>query len=633
MEDIKTKILQSIPIENYISRFVSLKKQGRYLVGLCPFHKEKTPSFTVTPDKGIFYCFGCGKGGNLITFVIEKEQVSFKEALEILANYAGFKISPANIQTENKYIKVLEQVHQEFQKYLLSSEGKKFYDYLLSRGLEPAIINKFQLGASSEEYEWIVKKFPQNLEELYTLGIVKKNTSNQFYDFFRNRIIFPIFNTSNHVIGFGGRVIDDSKPKYLNSPESSIFHKGSILYGLNFAIPSIRKYNEIFITEGYLDVIGLHQIDVENVVAPLGTAFTEEHKKNILRYTKNIIFMMDGDIAGRNSVQKMLLLFQEELENINVLLLPEGWDPFDLSKKIRKEEVAFSFNQLKENSISGLNFLLMNVIYLEEDIIEKFLSNDLLNFYLSIKQLIEKENIENYFKNLDLEKKQQVINKIKDFFLNIRSEILKDLLTQEIERITKLRIQQFIKPKQRQNNSFFVNSTKKTSEYIDKEKEILYIIERELLGTLIKYPQMIKNFATEIDNLNFYDDFSEFLWRVLYEKNIIMGMEIDLSLILSLLPSEQQSILIPYVMKEELKENNKNLTRIKTKGLLSDNEIENIIKELITKHRIEEINQQIKDKQKKMKIMQDNEKTYIYYEIDKLLKEKKMLSSSLRGLQ
>lgn len=633
MEDLKSKILQTIPIENYIGRFVSLKKQGRYLVGLCPFHKEKTPSFTITPDKGIFYCFGCGRGGNLITFVMEKEQVSFKEAIEILANYAGIKISYKDFQKENQYIKILEQVNQEFRKYLLSSEGKKYYDYLLERGLESYSINKFQLGATPEDNDWLVKKFPSSLNELQHLGLVKLSSSHQYYDFFRNRIIFPIFNVNNNVIGFGARSIDDAKPKYINSPESSIFHKGSILFGLNFALPSIRKEDCIFITEGYLDVIGLHQIDVENVVAPLGTAFTEDHKKQIKRYTKNFVLMMDGDLAGRNSILKMILLFQEDIENIQVLLLPEGLDPFDLSKLIKKE--ILSFNQLKENSISSINFILFYLFYEEEDFLN-LKSENILEFYQKLNQLLQRKELEIYFKNLDLSKRQNIINRTRDFFQNIRNEILKELLINEIENITHFNLQSLLKEKAKKSNenlNFLHNQDKKFLSTIDDDEKVFFLIERELIGILIKYPRMIKNYFNEINNLHFYDDVSEFIWRVLYEKNILLNMDLDIQDILSLIPEDSHSIIIPYIFKEDLNENNKNSNQIKTKVLLTDNELENIIKELITKHRIEEINQLIKNKQEKMKVMQEKEKSYLFYEIDKLLKEKKMLSSSLRGNQ
>jgi len=630
MEDIKTKILQSIPIENYISRFVSLKKQGRYLVGLCPFHKEKTPSFTVTPEKGIFYCFGCGRGGNLITFVIEKEQVSFKEALEILANYAGIKISFKDLQTENKYIKTLEIVLQEFQTFLFSTDGKKYYEYLIQRGIEASTITKFQLGASPEDFSWIAKKLFSLSEDLLHLGIIKKNQYNEYYDFFRNRVIFPIFNSNHQVVGFGGRVIDDSKPKYINSPESSIFHKGSLLYGLNFALPEIRKKNEVLITEGYLDVIGMHQIGEQNIVAPLGTAFTEEHKKNILRYAKSIILMMDGDLAGRNSILKTLLLFQEEMESVLVLLLPEGLDPFDLSKKIYHKEIELDFKEIKHQSISGLNFIMMNLIYLEDDLNSIFPElQDITSFYKKIQELIKKENLENYYKNLSIEKKQKIIHKIKDYLLNIRSSILKDLLSSELETITKLKLHTLVENEK--NKNFSENSIDFSKSRLDKEKNILYIIERELIGTLIKYPAMIKTFYKDINNINFYDDFSQFIWRILYEKVIVLSSSVDIPSILALIPVEQQNILIPYILKDEYSELNKISSKIKIKDIISDNEIENIIKELITKHRIEEINQLIKNKQNEIKVIPDTERAYIYNEIDKLLKEKKMLASTLRG--
>ncbi len=630
MEDIKTKILQSIPIENYIGRFVSLKKQGRYLVGLCPFHKEKTPSFTVTPEKGIFYCFGCGRGGNLITFVIEKEQVSFKEALEILANYAGIKISFKDLQTENKYIRTLEIVLQEFQKFLFSNDGKKYYDYLIQRGIEASTITKFQLGASPEDSSWIAKKLFSLTDDLLYLGIIKKNPYNEYYDFFRNRVLFPIFNSNNQVVGFGGRVIDDSKPKYINSPESSIFHKGSLLYGLNFALSEIRKQNEVIITEGYLDVLGMHQIGEQNIVAPLGTAFTEEHKKNILRYAKTIILMMDGDLAGRNSILKTLLLFQEEMENVLVLLLPEGLDPFDLSKKIYYKEIDLDFKEIKQQTISGLNYILMNLLYLEDDLNNIFLeSENITSFYKKIQELIKKENLENYYKNLSIEKKQKILHKIKEYLFNIRNSILKDLFSSEIENITKLKIHSLVENEK--NKNFSEKSIDFSIRRLDKEKNILYIIERELIGTLIKYPLMIKTFYKEINDIDFYDDVSQFIWRILYEKVIVLNSSVDIPTILALVPIDQQNIIIPYILKDELNDLNKVSSKIKIKDIISDNEIENIIKELITKHRIEEINLLIRNKQNELKVIPDTERTYIYNEIDKLLKEKKMLASSLRG--
>jgi hypothetical protein len=213
--------------------------------------------------------------------------------------------------------------------------------------------------------------------------------------------------------------------------------------------------------------------------------------------------------------------------------------------------------------------------------------------------------------------------------LNIRSSILKDLLSSELETITKLKLHTLVENEK--NKNFSENSIDFTKSRLDKEKNILYITERELIGTLIKYPAMIKTFYKDINNINFYDDFSQFIWRILYEKVIVLSSSVDIPSILALIPVEQQNILIPYILKDEYSELNKISSKIKIKDIISDNEIENIIKELITKHRIEEINQLIKNKQSEIKVIPDTERAYIYNEIDKLLKEKKMLASTLRG--
>lgn len=632
MYDLKERILQTIPIESYVSRFVNLKKQGRYLVGLCPFHKEKTPSFTITPEKGIFYCFGCGKGGNLITFVMEKEKISFQDALKILASFAGIQIQSFSSQKKDKYISLLNYVNQIFREFLLSSEGKVYREYLLARGVDYSMITKFQIGASPNHYEWLIRHFQEEnenlIQDLYTIGLLKKKENNQYFDFFRNRIIFPIFDLENNTIGFGGRAIDaQEKPKYLNSPDTSFFHKGSILYGLNFARKEIQKKDQVIITEGYLDVIGLHQIGIENVVAPLGTGFTEEHKKLLLRFTKNIYIFLDGDKAGRNATLRILSLFLEEIDSVRVVLLPEGLDPFDLSLKIKSmNEKIEIFSSLKEVSLSGVEYILFYLILLDKDFENFFSDQNMLHLNSKVKQFVNYESLKNYYNLFTLEEKKILLDKIKNFFSNIRSEIFKELLIQEWKKITGIDFKELF-PKKEENLEQKIE--KKNSSSIDESEEILLIIERELIGFILSYPEMLKNLSEELENFNFYDEYSNLVYRTLFENFIILNKEIKIPEILSFFPIEIQKIFIPYLVKEqEISLNNK-----KNINELSDSSIkENIFKELLTRHRIEEINKIIKTKQNELKIITEGElKNYIYNEVNQLLKEKKNLKSSLRG--
>lgn len=632
MYDLKEKILQTIPIESYISRFVTLKKQGRYLVGLCPFHKEKTPSFTITPEKGIFYCFGCGKGGNLITFVMEKEKISFQEALKILASFAGLQIQNYSSQKNDKYISLLNYANQIFREFLLSSEGRVYKEYLLMRGVDYSMITKFQIGASPDHYEWLIKHFKEEkenlIQDLYTIGLLKKKDNNQYFDFFRNRIIFPIFDLENNTIGFGGRSIDDNeKPKYLNSPDTSFFHKGSILYGLNFAKKEIQRKNQVIITEGYLDVIGLHQIGIENVVAPLGTGFTEEHKKLLLRFTKNIYILLDGDKAGRNATLRILNLFLEEIDSVRVILLPESLDPFDLSLKIKSmNEKSEIFSSLNEVSISGVEYILFYLILLDKDYENFFSEKGVLELNSKIKQFVNIDSLKNYYESFTLEEKKILLEKIKNFFSNIRNEVFKELLIQEWKKITRIDLKELI-PKKEENLEQKLG--KKNSTSIDDSEEILFIIERELVGFLLSYPEMLKNLSEELEKFNFYDEYSNLVYRTLYENFIILNNEPKIPEILSFFPIEIQKLFIPYLIKEQeiSLRNKKNISE------LTDSSVkENIFKELITRHRIEEINKIIKTKQNELKITTEGElKNYLYNEVDQLLKEKKNLKSSLRG--
>lgn len=625
MFDLRDKILLTISIENYIGKFVQLKKRGKYLVGLCPFHKEKTPSFTVTPELGIFYCFGCGKGGNLFNFVMEKEKVSFREALEILSSYAGIQIQNFNSQ-DSRYINLLNFLNQIFREYLFSEEGKIYLDYIRNRGIDLTYITKFQIGASPHSVDWILSKFSteekyNKTNDLLEVGIFKKNHQNEYYNFFRGRVLFPIFDLKNNTIGFGGRSISESEtPKYLNSPESNYFHKGSILYGLNFAKETMKKYNEVFVTEGYLDVIGLHQIGIENVVAPLGTAFTQEHKKLLQRYAKNIYLLLDGDFAGRKAILRILSFFQEDWKDIYIILLPEGLDPYDWSLQIKLgKESKEIFLSSKENALNAFEFIFF-YLFLPDNKKYSFLTEkNVAELNSKIKQFANLEALKNYYFSLSLQEKQSLLEQGRNFFVDFQNEVFRELFLQEWKAITQIDLKNFFSDSTKKSN--YENHQISKKEIDDSQQEILITIERKLIAYLLKNPKMTTIFSEELSNLIFYDEFSLLVYRTLYEHYMIQNKDINIGVFLSNFSSEAQQIFASYLLEDYT-----NLYEFqKDKNTNTDIKFENIIKELLIRHKIEEIDNQIRLKEKEINFTQGELKHNLFKEIDQLIKEKKQL--------
>ncbi len=342
---IEKEIIESIRdrarIEDVVMRYVpSLKKKGNNYVGLCPFHKEKTPSFTVSPDKQIFHCFGCNAGGNVFSFISKIENLDFTESVVFLASQMGIEISRAD-QSSSGIINEIRRINlyalKYYNSFLKSPAGKAGMDYIISRGVSVEAIEKFKIGYSPDSWDMLSRSLKKNradmsIVEKIGLSSLTKDKS-KYIDRFRGRVMFPIFDTSEHVVAFGGRVLSDSsQPKYLNSPDSEVFHKRDILYGLNFAKESIRENDRVIVVEGYLDVIGCHQNGLENVVAPLGTALTENHIKNLSRLCNEIIMLFDSDSAGINAALKSIKTGSIFNTDIKVATLPED-DPFDYIQK------------------------------------------------------------------------------------------------------------------------------------------------------------------------------------------------------------------------------------------------------------------------------------------------------------
>jgi DNA primase len=357
------QIQSRIDIVDVVSTFVKLKKRGTNYLGNCPFHNEKSPSFTVSPSKEIYKCFGCGKSGNSIGFVMDHEKYSYVEALRWLA--AKYNVDIEETETSPEF-KILQQASESlfiinhfardyFSKALFElEEGTDIaMSYLKSRGFNEEIIKKFQLGYNPQARDGFTQaaiSAQYNLELLIKTGLVA-NREDRLSDNYRGRIIFPIHNQSGKVLGFGARVIksNDKAPKYINTPETEIYVKSKVLYGAYFAKSAIDKTNECLLVEGYTDVVSLHQAGIENVVASGGTSLTIEQLRLIKKYTKNLTIIYDGDGAGIKAALRGLDLAVEEGLEVKLVLIPDNEDPDSYVNKIGKEAfIEFVKNEKKD---------------------------------------------------------------------------------------------------------------------------------------------------------------------------------------------------------------------------------------------------------------------------------------------
>lgn len=353
-QDFIERVRESANIVDIIGQHTQLKRAGTHrLVGLCPFHSEKSPSFSVSEDKQMYYCFGCKKAGNVYTFIQDTQGLSFPEAVEFVAQRAGITLpkeveaTPAQARAfdeKKERIKLLQRINQFtaqfFQAVLKNAEyeNNPVHEYLKQRGLTAETIEKFQLGYAHDNWEALVHAFTKKgvpLDAAEALGLIRRRSEGKsgHYDIFRHRLMFPIISPTGQVLGFGGRVLGDGQPKYLNSPESDIFHKGKVFYGLNESAKFIRVEDRVIVVEGYMDFLALYQAGVKSVVATLGTALTPDHARMLKRQTKNVIILFDGDDAGQDAAERSLPLLLQEGLIPRGLTLPDRLDPDDFVKK------------------------------------------------------------------------------------------------------------------------------------------------------------------------------------------------------------------------------------------------------------------------------------------------------------
>jgi len=361
-------ILARVDIVDVISEFLTLKRAGSNYKCLCPFHKERTPSFMVSPTKQIFKCFGCGEGGNVITFLRKHEKMSFAEAIEYLAKRAGVKL-PELKRESGRYealYKVNKWAEEFFRRCIEAKEGEKARSYLARRGFEKEDIERFHLGYAPRGWENLLSQARRagfSREVLLQAGLVVEGEGGRIYDRFRERVIFPIFNLRGAVVGFGGRVLGDGEPKYLNSPETPIYRKGELLYGLNWAKGAVRQKEFLILVEGYMDALSLIKAGIENVAATLGTALTHEHARTILRFCRDVVLIYDGDEAGLRASLRGLEVLVEEGVHVKVVALPQGYDP----DTFVRERGAEQMEHLVKSAENIINFT-FNLLTFEHDI-------------------------------------------------------------------------------------------------------------------------------------------------------------------------------------------------------------------------------------------------------------------------
>ncbi len=332
---IKEEIKGMCDIVELIGQFVQLKKTGKNYVGLCPFHSEKDPSFTVNPERQIFHCFGCKKGGDIFTFWMEYHNVSFFEALKDIAERYNIDIKGLSGDKGEERAKLLEinEMAASFYRQMLYDpvEGKKAREYLRKRNIDDAVAKEAGLGYAPDRWDSLYKLFLNrhiDIRLAINAGLlVERDAGDGCYDRFRNRLIFPIFDIRGRVVGFGGRVLGDGMPKYLNTPETPVFHKGSLLYGINFSYKDIRDKKEVIIIEGYMDWIALRKYGIKNAAATLGTALTPNHVRRLKGYADEAIVVFDSDEAGKKAALRSFPLFANEGMPARVVILPDGHDP------------------------------------------------------------------------------------------------------------------------------------------------------------------------------------------------------------------------------------------------------------------------------------------------------------------
>ncbi|KAA3606862.1 MAG: DNA primase [Calditrichaeota bacterium] len=413
-------------IVDVVSEYVMLKKKGKNFWGNCPFHQEKTPSFSVNPEKQIFHCFGCHVGGNVFTFIMQHEKIGFVDSVLLLADRAGIDVPKSNVNFEpDSETEVLYRANQmagEFFINNLKNLPNPAFDYIKSREIDPKFIEKFGLGYSPDKWDGFLNFSKINPEKLENSGLAIKSERGSFYDRFRGRLMFPIYNLSSRIIGFTARQLTDDKnsPKYINTPETDIYNKRSVLYGLNFAKESIRSKDNVYLVEGNMDFVRLFSEGIENTVAGSGTALTENQVQLLSRFTKNVTIVYDGDSAGSKATIRGAEVLVSQGFDVKVMTMPEGEDP---DSYVRTKGTD-AFYLLEAKSLSLIDFLIAsfkNAGFFENER-KKF---EAVKYILEVVTKIPEHTTRNFFLNSIAQKMEVDENDLRKDYQNILAGVFR----------------------------------------------------------------------------------------------------------------------------------------------------------------------------------------------------------------
>lgn len=609
------EVLRKSDIVSVVEGYIRLKKSGKSYIGLCPFHKEKTPSFTISREKGLYHCFGCKAGGSVVDFIMKMENYSFPEAVEYLAkmfnvklDYEGVSSQLQDEELEKLYEYSFLAAEYFYDKLFNSNEGHSALKYLIDRGIQETTIKTFRIGYALSAWDGLVNFIQSNnykLDIFEKLGLIIKKENGDYYDRFRGRIIFPIYSSSGRVIAFGGRTLlnEPEQPKYMNSPETRIYTKGKTLFGLFHTKDEIRKNQAVILVEGYMDFLSLYQYGIKNVVASAGTALTFDQIYILQRIVPNINLVFDGDEAGQKaSIRAIDLLLQTDV-NFKITSLPENEDPDSFIKK-------FGVNDFNKLVLNGKNYI--DYVY----------------------SLAEKNNSLS-----DSQTKIKVVNSLIEYTAKVKDPIRREVLAKDIAARFKLTPSSVLQKLNRVLQNYekieeHQQEIKKEGEY-KKQNTVSYTelspVERGILKLIceIEY-DYLGDIMCHIEKSDFINPLAgevyDFMKR--YYLELKKSENIDSMIIMNKLEKEElRSVLSDALVEHykisdnweedmELKENGesiKEIDQVKIKKLITDY-IKNL-KILSLQKKIDELNQMISETQ------DTNEVSSIFRELDKLLKE------------
>ena len=581
-EEILEKIKEENDIVDIISESVRLKKAGRSFSGLCPFHNEKSPSFSVSQEKQIYKCFGCGESGNVITFVMKNKNMNFIDAVKYLADRANILLEDEKrVNPIAKKKELLYKVNVEAGRFFFSNlrSNKMAMEYFLNRGIRQETIKRFGLGYAKDSWNSLLfhlRKlgFSENILLEAGLVLTSEKTGNK-YDRFRNRVMFPVFDYRGKVIGFGGRVLDDSKPKYLNSPETLVFQKGTNLYGLNFAIKSNMKERYFIIVEGYMDLISLHQHGITNVVASLGTALTVNQARLLKRYADKVIISYDADVAGQTATMRGLEILKDVGFDVRVLSIPQGKDPDEYVRSNGRDAFMKLINEAEGLVEYRIKKAGENINFKD--------SNDLVKYGKKVTEILAKVNpIE----------KDIYIKKISEN-TGIREQALYDLLSKEMTKNIK--------------NQEFMNNKEENGTKLYKEPAFIKA-ERSLLKLCLE------------------EEYFDYISQLISQDELILPEHKEIFSIIK--EAKKGSINNIVTFLESKSENIKvieEVVKIKEQQVLTGKDNKKLIQDLIKQIDSYKLNQKLKELKQKRKLLEAQGK--IEESIQIAIELKKLMSS------